>query len=92
MSEKTLDVVNGADLANKVSDVVVFGDPDTWMLLCKASSKSQGWMKSTKVMNVPGGVVLQVTTQQGQSVAESLCLIPGAIATKAADGTVKLSH
>lgn len=87
--EKSLDVVNSADLSKKVSDVVVFGNPDTWMLLCKASSKSQGWMKSTKVMNVPTGVILQVSTQQGQSVAEALVYVPGIVATDK-NGTLEL--
>lgn len=87
--EKSLDVVNSADLAKKVSDVVVFGNPDTWMLLCKASSKEQGWMKSTKVMNVPTGVILQVSTQQGQSVAEAVTYVPGVVAVHE-NGTLQL--
>lgn len=55
--------INGAR-AN-VKDIVVFGDGDTFKLLCKASSEKEGWMKSTKAMEIPGvGCVLQVTTQQ----------------------------
>jgi len=34
-------------------------------LLCKASSEKEGWMKSTKAMEIPQvGCVVQVTTQQ----------------------------
>ena len=48
-----------------INDLKVFGDGDTWRLLCKASSEAQGWMKSTKVLEVPGvGCFVQVTTQQ----------------------------
>jgi hypothetical protein len=45
------------------SDIKVTGNPDVWELVCKASSKSQGWMKSTKRMKVPGGWLVQATTE-----------------------------
>lgn len=74
---KTLNVTSSKDSPAKVSDVEVFGDPDRWRLICKASSNSQGWMKSTKVMELPSvGLVLQVSTQQGDHVAEALCFVP----------------
>lgn len=61
-----------------VKDIVVFGDGDTFKLLCKASSKDEGWMKSTKAMEIAGvGCVVQVTTQQGDNVAEALTFVPG---------------
>ncbi|MFA5739425.1 MAG: hypothetical protein WC902_11630 [Bacteroidales bacterium] len=52
-------------------------------LLCKASSESEGWMKSTKACEVPGGCIVQVTTQQrnpdgSYAVAEALTYVPGA--------------
>lgn len=48
-----------------VSDLIIWGDGDTFKLICKASSKKEGWMKSTKAMEIPGiGCVVQVTTQQ----------------------------
>lgn len=64
-----------------ISDLVVYGDGDTFALLCKASSKDQGWMKSTKVANVPSGCIVQVTTQQknpdgSYAVAEALTFVP----------------
>ncbi|MHA1839804.1 MAG: hypothetical protein ACTSYO_07615 [Candidatus Ranarchaeia archaeon] len=67
--------INGAK--KNVSDLVVFGEGDLFKLLSKASSKKEGWMKSTKVMNVPGGCVIQVTTQQGDNVAEALTHVKG---------------
>ena len=79
-SGKTLhnSTVSGARV--NVKDLVVFGDGDTFKLICKASSAKEGWMKSTKAMEIAGvGVVVQVTTQQGDNVAEALQLIPGAV-------------
>lgn len=65
-----------------VSDLVVVGNGDTFKLLCKASSKKQGWMKSTKVMDTVDGCLVQVTTHQinpdgSHSVAEALAYAPG---------------
>ena len=72
--------VKGA-MAN-IPDIKVYGDGDTFRLLCKASSNEEGWMKSTKVCNVSGGCIVQVTTQQrnpdgSYSVAEALTYVPG---------------
>ena len=80
--EKTLDAVNINDVAGKVPDVKVFGNGDLFQLICKASSVDQGWMKSTKAMQVPNGCVVQVTTQQrnidsSYSIAEALTFVPG---------------
>jgi len=77
MTEKDLSVTSVEDAQKKISDVVVVGNGDTFQLICKASSKEQGWMKSTKAMEVPGlGCLVQVTTQQGSNVAEALCFVP----------------
>ena len=68
--------VNGA--RKNVEDLVTFGDADTFKLICKASSQAEGWMKSTKAMEISGvGCVIQVTTQQGDNVAEALEFVPG---------------
>lgn len=74
--KKTLNTsdINGA--RKVVKDIEVVGDGDLFQLLCKASSKTEGWMKSTKAMEVPGGCVVQVTTQQGFRVAEALTFVP----------------
>jgi hypothetical protein len=65
-----------------VKDIKIIGNGDLFQLLCKASSKDEGWMKSSKAMEVPGGCVVQVTTQQtnpdgSYSVAEALTFVPG---------------
>lgn len=55
MSEKDLGITQVRGAKENISDLQVYGDGDTFALLCKASSQKQGWMKSTKVANVPGG-------------------------------------
>lgn len=75
--EKALDVQSVEDAKTKVSDITVVGNGDSFALLCKASSKAQGWMKSAKAMETPSGCVVQVTTQQGSNVAEALTFVPG---------------
>lgn len=72
-------ITNTNDVKNNVPDVKIYGNPDIWVLLCKASSQEGCWMKSTKFMNTPTGAVLQVTTQYGEnsSIAEALTFIPG---------------
>ena len=87
---KTLDNVNVADVKEKVSDVKVVGNGDMFQLMCKASSESEGWMKSAKAMEVPGGCVVQVTTQQGGNVAEALCFVPDVRLTDDVNGGRKL--
>lgn len=73
--------LNNSDISGtkvNVPDVKVFGNGDMFQLLSKASSKEEGWMKSTKAMEIPDiGCVVQVTTQQGDNVAEALCFVPG---------------
>ena len=73
---KTLNVKDGADAKEKVKDIEVYGDPDKWQLVSKASSKKEAWMKSTKAMNLPYGSLVQVSTQQGDNVAESVTYVP----------------
>jgi hypothetical protein len=81
MAEKMLDISEVKGAKANISDLTVYGDGDTFRLLCKASSQEQGWMKSTKVCNTHNGCVVQVTTQQrnpdgSYSVAEALTFVP----------------
>jgi hypothetical protein len=71
-TESTEDVKDEADIR---------GDPDQFKLLFSATAKSRRWKKSTKAMPVPGGCVVQVSTeyvnQDGtRSVAEALTFVP----------------
>jgi hypothetical protein len=75
---KTLHNSDVSGARKNVKDIKVFGDGDLFRLISKASSKAEGWMKSTKAMEIAGvGCVIQVTTQQGDNVAESVCFVPG---------------
>jgi hypothetical protein len=73
---------NGA--RKNVEDIQIWGNGDTFELICKASSESEGWMKSTKAMSAANSVVVQVTTQQrnpdgSYSIAEALTTVKNAV-------------
>lgn len=56
----------------------VIGNPDNFKLLSKSSCDENDFMKSTKAMQIDGvGCVVQVTTRQGNNVAEALTYVPG---------------
>ncbi len=79
---KTLHNSDISGARENVKDIRVVGNGDSFRLLCKASSEAEGWMKSTKAMELPGGCVVQVTTQQrnldgSYAVAEALTFVPG---------------
>jgi len=78
LGNKTLGNTTVSKAKDNVSDLSVFGDGDTFKLICKASSENEGWMKSTKAMQIDGvGCVVQITTQQGDNVSEALSFVPG---------------
>ncbi len=95
MEAKSLHNTDANGTKKNVSDVVFFGNGDLFVLMAKASSESQGWMKSTKACELPGGCLVQVTTQQrnpdgSYAVAEALTYVPGVSITTVIDddGTV----
>ena len=95
MVEKTLDNSTVSQATDNVTDLKVVGNGDMFRLLCKASSKAEGWMKSTKAMQVPGGCVVQVTTQQRNPdksyvIAEAITFVPNVKLAKDEDGGRKL--
>ena len=78
MTDKILDISEVKEAKANIDDLIVYGDGDTFRLICKASSKAAGWMKSTKAMEIPDvGCVIQVTTQQNNQVAEAVVFVPG---------------
>lgn len=90
--EKTLNNSSIEQVKEQVKDVEVVGNGDMFQLLCKASSKVEGWMKSTKAMEIPGvGCVVQVTTQQDRKVAEAVCFVPGVKIANDMNGGRRLS-
>ena len=74
---KTLSNTNSEDAKRAVLDIQFKGNPDRWKLLCKAWSKKECWMKSTKVMELRVGCLVLVSTQQGDNISESLTFVPG---------------
>lgn len=76
-SNKTLTNTTASQAKDNVKDIVFWGNGDTFKLISKASSVKEGWMKSTKAMEIEGlGCVVQVTTQQGDYIAEALTFVP----------------
>jgi endonuclease YncB( thermonuclease family) len=81
--KKTLTNTTASQAKDNVRDIVFWGDGDTFKLISKASSLNEGWMKSTKAMEIPGvGCVVQVTTQQRNengtyAIAEAVTFVPG---------------
>lgn len=81
MQEKDLGITEVRGAKANIPDLQVYGDGDAFALFSKASSKEQGWMKSTKVCNLPNGCLVQITTQQknldgSYAVAEALTFVP----------------
>ena len=77
---KTMGTSDQNECKKAVPDVKIFGE-DLFKLLSKASSQSEGWMKSTKAYDTGRGCVIQVTTQQrnpdeSYAVAEALTFVP----------------
>ena len=91
-SMKTLHNSNASGAKENVKDIQFWGNGDLFKLLCKASSKTEGWMKSTKAMQVPNGCVVQVTTQQWANVAEALTFVPGVKIQEEKDGDNVISR
>lgn len=75
---KTLHNTTANQAKDNVKDIIFWGDGNTFKLISKASSNNEGWMKSTKAMEIEGvGCVVQVTTQQGENIAEAITFVPG---------------
>lgn len=88
---KTLNNTDSNGASKNVKDIEFFGNGDLFKLLSKASSKSEGWMKSTKAMETPKGCIVQVTTQQGDNIAEALTFVPGVQIVKDKNGNRRLA-
>lgn len=74
---KTVGNTDAKGASKNVKDIVFWGDGDTFKLISKASSKNEGWLKSTKAMEIEDvGCVVQVTTQQDANVAEAVTFVP----------------
>lgn len=85
-ASKQLDATTPETAKAGTPDIDVFGDPNAWITLSKASSKKQGWMKSTKAMFCGTGALVQVSTHQSgggpnnsQAVAEAITYVPDVV-------------
>ena len=81
MDKRDLAISDERGAKAHIGDLTVYGNTDHFALLCKASSDAQGFMKSTKVCNVPTGCLVQVSTQQRNpdgsfALAEALTFVP----------------
>lgn len=65
------------------------GTPGQWRIVFKAWSRAQHWMKTTKALALPGGVLVQVTTREDGCCAEALQFVPGVALADNEDGTVR---
>jgi len=67
-----------SEAKKNVSDLVVYGDGDTFKLICKSSSETEGWIRSTEAMVIPGiGCVIRVFTQcKNGAISEALTFVP----------------
>lgn len=81
---KTVSNTNAKQAQKNVQDVKFFGNPDLFKCVSKAFSEKEGWMKSTKVLQIGKvGCVIQVSTQQknpdgSYALAEAICFVPEA--------------
>jgi len=80
-SEKTLTNTTAKGAIDNVKDIQFWGNGDTFLLVSKASSQKEGWMKSTKALPTRQGCCIQVTTQQrnpdgSYSIGEALSFAP----------------
>lgn len=90
IKEKTLSNTDINGTRKNVPDVVVYGEGDVFGLWVKASSQNEGWMKTSKVANIPGGCVIQTETQQRNPdgsyvLSQALAYVPGVWLDKTMD-------
>ena len=87
---KTLITTDIKGTHQNVPDVEVYGDGDTFRLWVKAASQAEGWMKTSKVANLPRGCLVQTETQQrnpdgSYALSQALAYVPGQWLNKATD-------
>ena len=76
-------------------DASITGDPDSLRLLFAVADLKRGYRKSTKALEVPGGCIVQVSTEVSLAggsvaVAEALTFVPGVAVEP--DATGKGAH
>lgn len=85
------DAVNTADaVAKDGGKPTVVGNPDNWQLLNKFVSSDKTIAKSSKAYDLGHGCLVQVTTKEGNAVAEALEYVPGVKVVEDINGGRKL--
>jgi hypothetical protein len=85
------DAVNTADaVAKDGGKPTVIGNPDNWQLLTKFVSTDKTIAKSSKAVDLGHGCLVQVTTKEGNAVAEALAYVPGVKVVEDINGGRKL--
>lgn len=59
--------------------IKITGDANLWLTLQQIVDTSNGWTKTTRAMQVPGGVLVNTCSRKKGSdqAAEALCFVPG---------------
>jgi hypothetical protein len=57
----------------------ITGNPDLWQTLQKVTDPATGWTKTTRAMQVPGGVLINTCSRKTGApiAAEALVMVPG---------------
>ena len=85
------EAVNTADAVSKsVGTPTIVGNPDNWQLLTKFVSGDKSIAKSSKAVDLGHGCLVQVTTKEGNAVAEALAYVPGVKVVEDVNGGRKL--
>ena len=77
MARKQL-VTDGVFELQPIGEIEQQINPELFRVLSRVASATEGWTQTTKAMEIPGvGCVLQVTIRFGDTVTNTLTLVPG---------------
>lgn len=73
------------------SDLKVVGSPDAFQLISECTSRSEGWVKSTRAMQIDGlGCLVQVSTRLGANMSEAVTFVLGVKIKREPNGNKRL--
>ena len=78
--------------ANEIKSI---GNPGLYKIICKSANPAEGWSTSTYGMDVPGGCLVRVTTEEHNpdgslSLSEALAFVPEVKLVRDVNGGHKL--
>lgn len=64
------------------------GDAELWVTLQQVTDPNSGWVKTTRAMETPGGVLVNTCSRKvgSEVAAEALCYVPAAKLSRTAAG------